>query len=545
MESRAPLVNFSESNAAFTVLTECAERRGWAIVPPAPASGASGVAVPPPAAPPARGKKGRGGPAELIWTNRSASDARVLALTARQRLNHFPGCKIITRKGSLARTLRRMRTTLGGAAYGFAPRSWVLPAERPQLVAAALAASRDDGARARTYIVKPDHSSEGRGISLARVKAGSAQDAVEAALAPAVANAGSPKDPSAAVLVQEYIERPLLIEGFKFDLRVYVLVTSVHPLRAFVHDEGLVRLCTTQYARPSSSNVGDACMHLTNYTLNKASDAFVAAGSMVGPAVSPAVGAKGEEVKEEEAGVAAKRGEGRVLVAASSGEEGASKRTLPWLRQWLDAPERGFGGAGTATRAWRSVCDVVAKTLIAAQPALARRYASCLPGQSAAPSKCFELFGFDVLLDDALGAHLIEVNNSPSLRTESPLDVAVKRAVVGDLFAVTGFGVQLGAKRGGGERGDVAAARKGTAGGRGPGGMRSRLGMSGAERRAHEAAQNERRRSARFAHEDASCGGFKRVLPAPEGAEEAEHYARYLDAAAAAEAGACGSGRLQ
>lgn len=51
------------------------------------------------------------------------------------------------------------------------------------------------------------------------------------------------------VVVQKYIDNPMLLNGYKFDLRIYVVVTGINEgkMHAFMADEGLARFCTEQY----------------------------------------------------------------------------------------------------------------------------------------------------------------------------------------------------------------------------------------------------------------------------------------------------------
>jgi len=76
------------------------------------------------------------------------------------------------------------------------------------------------------------------------------------------------------VVVAKYIDDPLLVNGYKWDLRLYVVVTSFNPLVVYLYEEGLVRFATVKYVR-DRNRINNRRMHLCNYSVNKNSPSYV------------------------------------------------------------------------------------------------------------------------------------------------------------------------------------------------------------------------------------------------------------------------------
>ena len=84
---------------------------------------------------------------------------------------------------------------------------------------------------------------------------------------------------------------------------------------------------------------------------------------------------------------------------------------------------------------WDSIRDLVIKSIISVEPMLANN----LNRASRNRHLCFEVYGFDVILDHNLKPWLLEINVLPSLSSSSKLDKKVKTALMTDVFSVIGI----------------------------------------------------------------------------------------------------------
>lgn len=348
----------------------------------------------------------------------------------------------LARKNHLAMNLNKLRKQFPDN-YQFFPKTWILPADRADL----LAQFKDR--KPKTFILKPQASCQGRGIMLAQY--------------PEQIPDGE------AMVAQRYVLKPYLLDGLKFDLRIYFLVAGCEPLRLFVFKEGMARLATNEYTAPGKGNLQNMFMHLTNYAINKFNKDF-------------------------------QQNDGN---DAGSGH----KRLMSWVFQHMKE-----SGVDT-DKLWREIKLLALKTLCVAQPQLAHNYRS---GQSEDyyNHQCFEILGFDVLIDAKCRPILLEVNHTPSFSTDSTLDFDLKKQVIHDAIVLMHMTTPFKAK--------LIAQKKKEAGQRVITGKRVKLSVEERDQ-LRKQCQIERDKFIKK-----KLGGYEQIYPFPEGEISTEPYEEFM-----------------
>ena len=243
------------------------------------------------------------------------------------------------------------------------------------------------------WIMKPANAAQGRGIfiinKLSQIKRWSTGRWAHMPL-------------KEAYVISRYIEDPHLVGGKKYDLRMYVLVTSYRPLRVYMHrraarivlrprrgnqfglstpararryDQGFARFCGTKYSS-QIADLNNPFIHLTNVAIQK----------------------HGEDYNTKHGG----------------------KWNLQHVRLFVEAT----AGREAANKLFDDMDNIIIHSLKAVQ------------GSIINDRHCFECYGYDILIDSQLKPWLVEVNASPSLSTTTHSDRVMKMALIRDVLDV-------------------------------------------------------------------------------------------------------------
>ncbi|EGR29093.1 tubulin-tyrosine ligase family protein, putative [Ichthyophthirius multifiliis] len=228
-----------------------------------------------------------------------------------------------------------------------------------------------------SFIVKPEALCQGKGIFLIKN--------IEEI------------NPQDHYVVQRYLNKPFLINNLKFDFRFYVLLAGCEPLRIYIFYEGLARFATEEYKQPSKDNMDNMCMHLTNYAINKDNPKFQFNSDMAD---------------------------------MNFGHKKSSTSVLDYLEQQ----------GHDVNLLWKNIKRIIIKTIISSQPTLSHNYRCCQPNNFM-NNMCFEILGFDIMVDENLKPWLLEVNHTPSFTTDTPLDSFIKKNVIRDALKLMNINI--------------------------------------------------------------------------------------------------------
>ena len=176
-----------------------------------------------------------------------------------------------------------------------------------------------------------------------------------------------------AYVISRYVDKPLLVGQKKFDLRIYVLVTNYRPLKVWLSTLGFARFCNAKYSN-DVSEIDNLMMHLTNVAIQKKTDEY--------------------------------------------NQDHGSKWSIENLKFYLEQTR----GKEATDKCFDDIKNIIYISLKSVQSVIIN------------DKHCFEVYGYDVLIEDNLKPWLIEVNASPSLSTTTDSDRKMKMSVIESVF---------------------------------------------------------------------------------------------------------------
>ena len=176
-------------------------------------------------------------------------------------------------------------------------------------------------------------------------------------------------------VISKYIEKPLLIGGRKFDLRLYALITSYRPLKVWFYSEGFARFSNVKYTA-DRDQMNNQEIHLTNVAIQKHCEDY-----------NP-----------------------------NHGNKWSFSNVMLYV-------ESNFGNQ-RADQLRKQIKDIIIYSCLSVKNVMIN------------DKHCFECYGFDVIIDEALKPWLIEINASPALSATTKADSKFKKKLMFDLFQI-------------------------------------------------------------------------------------------------------------
>ena len=190
-------------------------------------------------------------------------------------------------------------------------------------------------------------------------------------------------------IISKYLN-PHVINGKKYDLRLYVLITGFNPLRIYLNKEGLVRIASSKYTLNINS-VDNKFVHLTNTAINTENADYV--------------------------------------YPKNSDDSSANKWNLNTYKKYLKSNKI------NTTLIFEKIKDIVIKTIISGQ----RTMINTTNELNLNDRNMFNLFGFDILITDKLEPALLEVNTRPFMLIYDKMDKIIKTNLFVDTLNIVGI----------------------------------------------------------------------------------------------------------
>ena len=290
---------------------------------------------------------------------------RIKSLGKYNFFDHFPFYKDLTDKDNLFRLYKRMMTEFPYD-YNFMRETYIIPDDKKYIDSVS---NKYILNKNNLWLYKPNNKDKGKGIKIL---------------------SNFKKISNKKAIITKYISNPFLINGKKFDIRLYVLITSFNPLKIYLNKEGLIRIASEQFSL-SLSQLNNPFIHLTNLAINEKNKNFIK-----------------NDLNSFE----------------------ANDWSFSLFKQYLKNHNINF------EKIYEKIKDIIIKSFLLNE----QFYINQFEKLELIDKKIFQLFGFDIMLDNNLKPYLIEINGRiPNLVSRDNVDDEIKNNLIVQILNLIGI----------------------------------------------------------------------------------------------------------